>query len=132
MEITPYVFYDGRCDEAIEFYRTAVGAEITSRSLYKDSPEPMPGVNPEKVMHASLSIGGAMLMVSDGHCGGSPKFEGFAISLSPHSEDEAERLFNGLLDGGKVLMPLTKTFFSLKFGMLSDRFGVMWMIYVAP
>jgi PhnB protein len=132
MDLTPYLFYDGHCDEAIEFYRSAIGAEVSSRMRYKDSPEPTPPENAEKVMHASLRIGDSMLMLSDGHCTGEMKFDGFAITLTPNSEAEAERLFNGLVNGGKVLMPLTKTFFSLKFGMLSDRFGMMWMIYVAP
>ncbi len=132
MDITPYLFYDGHCDEAIEFYRTAIGAEVSSLMRYKESPDPTPPENAEKVMHASLRIGDSLFMLSDGHCTGEMKFEGFAITLTPKSEAEAERLFNGLVKGGKVVMPLTKTFFSLKFGMLSDRFGVMWMIYVAP
>jgi PhnB protein len=99
---------------------------------YKDSPDPMPPENAEKVMHASMKIGDSMFMVSDGQCTGEMKFEGFALTLTPNSDGEAERLFNGLVNGGKTLMPLTKTFFSSKFGMVSDRFGVMWMIYVAP
>ena len=132
MDITPYLFYNGHCDEAIEFYHTAIGAEVVSLSRYKDSPDPAPPENAEKVMHASLRVGDSSIMLSDGHCKGELKFEGFAITLTPKDDAEAERLFNGLVTGGKVLMPLTKTFFSSKFGMLSDRFGVMWMIYVAP
>jgi PhnB protein len=132
MRIEPYLFYNGHCDEAIEFYRTAIGAEIVSLTRYKESPEPAPPENAEKVMHASLRIGEGTLMLSDGHCTGDMKFEGFALTLTPKNEAEAERLFNGLVNGGKALMPLTKTFFSAKFGMLADRFGVMWMVYVAP
>ena len=132
MDITPYLFYNGHCDEAIEFYRIAIGAEVVSLSRYKEGPDPAPPENAEKVMHASLRIGNGMLMLSDGHCTGEMKFEGFAVTLTPKDDAEAERLFNDLVNCGKVLMPLTKTFFSLKFGMLEDRFGVTWMIYVAP
>jgi PhnB protein len=130
MQIQPYVFFDGRCEEAIEFYRTAVGAEVTMLMRYKDSPDPAAHGNAEKVMHASLIIGGATLLVSDGRCGGTPKFDGFGISLTVADEAEAERTFNGLCNGGQIQMPLAKTFFSAKFGMVIDRFGVLWMVYV--
>ena len=130
MEIHPYVFFDGHCEEAINFYRTAIGAEALMVMKYKDCPEPMEHVDPDKVMHARLQIGGATLLVSDGRCGGKPEFEGIALSLTVSSEADAERLFKGLSDGGKVQMPLAKTFFSAKFGMVTDRFGVMWMVYV--
>jgi PhnB protein len=130
MQIQPYLFYNGRCDEAIEFYRTAVGAQLKFLMRYKDSPEPASHGQPDKVMHATIEIGGAPLMVSDGNCTGTTDFQGFALSLNVASEAEAERLFAGLSDGGRVLMPLAKTFFSPKFGMLADRFGVMWMVHV--
>ncbi len=132
MQIQPYLFYNGRCEEAIDFYRAAVGAEVTMLMRFKDSPDPTsPGVE-EKVMHASLRIGDTTVLVSDGRCSGQLSFQGFALSLTVPDDAEAERLFAALGDGGQVQMPLTKTFFSTKFGMVADRFGVLWMIYVMP
>jgi PhnB protein len=134
MAIQPYLFFDGRCEEAIEFYKRALGAEVTMLMRFKDSPEPntcAPG-HDNKVMHAQFTVGGSTILVSDGRCEGKTKFEGFSLSLTVRSEADAERLFNALADGGQVQMPLAKTFFSPKFGMVADRFGVGWMIYVAP
>lgn len=136
MQIQPYLFFDGRCEEAVEFYRRALGAEVTMFMRYKDSPEPpAPGMIPpgaeDKVMHTSLRIGDTTLMASDGQCTGQSSFHGFSLSLTAPSEAEAERLFASLADGGRVQMPLTKTFFSPRFGMVADRFGVSWMILVA-
>jgi PhnB protein len=133
--VQPYLFFDGRCDEAIDFYRKALDAEVTTLLRFKDSPEPpQPGMCPpgsdDKVMHANLRIGETMVMASDGRCGGRPSFEGFALSLSVPTEAEADRLFAALANGGQVQMPLAKTFFSPSFGMVSDRFGVSWMILV--
>jgi PhnB protein len=130
MEIHPYLFYEGRCEEAINFYRTAIGAESLMVMRFKDSPEPMDHGDPDKVMHARLRVGDTTLLVSDGHCTGEPDFKGIALSLTVTTEADAERLFKGLCDGGQVQMPLAKTFFSPKFGMVTDRFGVMWMVYV--
>ena len=134
MQVQPYLFFDGRCEEAIEFYRGALGAEVTMLLRFKDSPEPSqcpPGAE-NKVMHASIRIGDTTLMASDGRCEGKPSFQGFSLSLSVPNEVEAERLFASVADGGQVQMPLTKTFFSPRFGMVADRFGVSWMIIVAP
>jgi len=131
--VQSYLFFDGRCEEAIEFYRTALGAEVTMLSRFKDSPDPnmcAPGTE-DKVMHASFRIGDTTLMTSDGRCQGKPAFEGFSLSLTVPDETEAERLFAALAEGGQVQMPLTKTFFSSRFGMVADRFGVSWMILVA-
>lgn len=133
MPVTPYLFFDGRCEEAIEFYRKALGAEVTMLSRFKESPDPgmcKPDTL-EKVMHASLRIGSTTVMVSDGRCEGQPAFQGFSLSLSLTDEAEAERLFAALSDGGQVHMPLAKTFFSPCFGMVADRFGVSWMLIVA-
>jgi PhnB protein len=135
MKVEPYLFFDGRCEEAIEFYRKTIGAEVQMLMRYKDSPEkPQPGMVPpgseNKIMHASLRIGDATVMASDGHCQGKPKFDGFGLSLAAASESEADRMFGALAEGGKVLQPLTKTFFSPRFGMVADRFGVMWMVIV--
>lgn len=134
--VQPYLFFDGRCEEAIEFYRRALGAKVEMLMRFKDSPEPhQPGACPggaeEKVMHASFRIGDATLMASDGRCQGRPAFQGFSLSLTVPSETEAERLFASLAEGGQVQMPLTKTFFSPRFGMVADRFGVSWMVHVA-
>jgi PhnB protein len=131
-ELQPYLFFDGRCDEAIEFYRKALGAEVTMLMRYKDSPEPTmctPG-SENKVMHANLRIGEAAIMASDGRCSGQPNFQGFALSLSVGTEADANRVFAALAEGGQVQMPLAKTFFSPRFGMTTDRFGVTWMIIV--
>src|SRR5574337_1018096 len=137
MQAVPYVFFDGRCEEAIEFYKKALGAEVSMLMRYKDCPEhPKEGMVPpgseNKVMHASLSIGDTTVLASDGHCLGQPSFQGFALSLTVANEAEADRVFAALGAGGKVTMPLDKTFFSPRFGMLADRFGVGWMVYVAP
>lgn len=136
MQVQPYLFFDGRCEEAIAFYRRALGAEVVMLLRYKDSPEPQPpGMLPpgaeNKVMHSSLRIGETTVMASDGHCNGKPNFEGFSLSLTAQNEAEAERLFAALADGGQVRQPLIKTFFSPRFGMVADRFGVTWMVLVA-
>jgi PhnB protein len=132
MQVQPYLFYNGRCDEAIAFYRAAVGAEVTMLMRFKDSPEPTSHGVAEKVMHASLQIGDTTVLLSDGQCSGPLSFQGFALSLTVADDAEAERLFAALGDGGQVQMPLAKTFFTSKFGMVADRFGVLWMIYVMP
>ena len=135
MQVQPYLFFDGRCEEALEFYRSALGAEVTSLHRFKDSPEPhAPGMIPpgadNKVMHASVRVGGTTVLASDGRCTGHPSFQGFSLSLTVPNDAEAERLFAALGQGGQVQMPLTKTFFSSRFGMVADRFGVSWMVYV--
>jgi PhnB protein len=137
MQVQPYLFFDGRCEEALEFYRGKVGAQVEMLMRFKDSPEPpQPGMCPpgseNKVMHAAFRIGDTTVMASDGRCTGKPSFQGFSLSLTAPNEAEAERLFAGLGDGGQVQMPLAKTFFSPRFGMLADRFGVSWMVIVMP
>ena len=137
MQVQPYLYFDGRCEEAVEFYRGALGAEVTMLMRFKDSPEPAePGMVPhnagDKVMHASFRIGDTTVLASDGRCLGKASFQGFSLSITVPNETEAERLFAALADGGQVQMPLTKTFFSPRFGMTADRFGVSWMIYVVP
>ena len=137
MQLQPYLFFDGCCEEAVEFYRRALGAEVTMLMRFSDSPQPhQPGMIPpgaeNKVMHGRIRIGGTTVLVSDGRCMGRPSFQGFSLSLTVPKEDEAERLFAALADGGQVQMPLTKTFFSPRFGMVADRFGVSWMIHVEP
>jgi PhnB protein len=135
MQVEPYLFFDGRAEEAIEFYRKKLGAEVEMLMHFKDSPEPPPpGMTPppgDKVMHASFRLGDTRIMASDGHCSGKPSFQGMSLSLTAANPAEAERLFSSLADGGQVHMPLTKTFFSPRFGMVADRFGVSWMVVVA-
>jgi PhnB protein len=133
MQVQPYLFFDGRCEEAVEFYRTKLGAEVQNLMRFKDSPQPhQPGMIPpgaeNKVMHTSLRIGDTTVMASDGRCQGQPNFQGFALSLTAANDAEADRWFAALGDGGQVQMPLAKTFFASRFGMLADRFGVSWMI----
>ena len=137
MQVQPYLFFDGRCEEAVEFYRAKLGAEVQTLMRFKDSPQPhQPGMIPpgaeNKVMHTSLLIGDTTVMASDGRCQGQPSFKGFALSLTAANDAEADRWFAALGDGGEVQMPLTKTFFASRFGMVADRFGVGWMIIVEP
>lgn len=136
MQIQPYLFFDGRCEEAIDFYSKTLGAEVTMLMRFKDSPEPhQPGMVPpgaeNKVMHMSLRIGDTTVMGSDGQCQGQPRFEGFALSLNVPDAAQAEKVFAALAEGGQVQMPLMQTFFSPRFGMVADRFGVSWMIMVS-
>lgn len=133
--VQPYLFFGGRCQEALDFYGAAVGAQVDLVMLYKDSPEaPPPGMLPpgfeSKVMHATFRIGASTLMASDG-CSEGGTFSGFSLSLALPTEAEARRAFDALAAGGKVSMPLTKTFWSPCFGMLTDRFGMGWMVTVA-
>jgi PhnB protein len=130
MQTQPYLFFDGRCEEAIDFYRKALGAEVGMLMRWKDCPEKTPGMTQpdDKVMHATIKIGDATVMASDGECKGNPTFQGFSLALDANSDAEAERLFNALGEGGQVRMPLTPTFFASKFGMVADKFGVSWMI----
>lgn len=133
--IQPYLFFDGKCEEAIEFYKRALGAEVNMLLHFKDSPEPQkPGCLPpgaeNKVMHAQLQIGDNIIMASDGRCSGATEFKGFALSLTVPTEADADKAFNALADGGQVQMPLDKTFFSARFGMVADKFGVFWMVMV--
>ena len=134
-QVQPYLFFDGRCEEAIDFYKKALGAKVDMMMRFKDSPEPVPpGMCPpgsdDKVMHAALRIGDTVVMASDGMAGGKPEFKGFSLSVSTPNEKEADRLFAALGKGGKVTMPMSKTFFSPRFGMVSDKFGVGWMVIV--
>lgn len=134
MQVQPYLFFGGRCEEAADYYRRAVGAEVTMLMRFKECPEParqMPPGSGEKVMHMSLRVGETTVLASDGECRGSSNFEGFALSLTVANEGEAKQAFAALADGGQVRMPLARTFFSPCFGMVADRFGVTWMVYVA-
>ena len=135
MQIQPYLFFNGRCEEAIEFYKKTLGAEPVMVLRWKDCPEPpQPGMIPpgseNKIMHGRLRIGETSVLMSDGDCRGQGSFQGFSLSVTAANPAEAERVFAALSDGGQVQMPLGKTFFAIAFGMLVDRFGVMWMVIV--
>ena len=132
--VQPYLFFGGRCQEAVEFYKQSLGAQVDMLMLHKDSPEPPPPgmLKPgfeNKVMHTSFRVGGTTVMASDG-CGEDSSFSGFSLSLSGPTEADADLAFTALSQGGQVTMPLTRTFWSPRFGMLTDRFGIGWMINV--
>ncbi len=135
MRIEPHLCFEGRCQEAIDFYRTALGAEVTTLLRFKDMPGPCPpGTIPagaeDKIMHASLRIGDSTVLMSDGRCTGAAKFEGVQLGIQLRDAAKADHLFAALAEGGQVQMPLGKTFWSPRFGMVADRFGVSWMINV--
>jgi PhnB protein len=136
MQVQPYLFFDGRCEEALNFYKRALGAEVQTMMRWRESPEPPPtekcaAPSGEKIMHAAMKIGDTVVMASDGLPQEKSIFEGFSLSLTARNEAECDRLFNALAEGGQVQMPPTKTFFSPRFGMVADRFGVSWMVIVA-
>ena len=135
MQVQPYLFFEGRAEEALEFYKKALGAKVEMLMRFKDSPVPpnegcaAPN-SAEKIMHCSMKIGETIVMCSDGMSSGQPTFKGISLSLSPSTDDEAKRIFNALADNGQVQQPLTPTFFASSFGMVQDRFGVSWMVVV--
>jgi PhnB protein len=135
-QVQPYLFFDGRCEEALEFYKGALGAKVDMMLRFKDNPEPQasgPGCgagSEDKVMHAAFHVGETMIMASDGMAGGKPEFKGFSLSVDAKDDAEADRLFAALGKGGQVQMPLGKTFFSPRFGIVADKFGVSWMVIV--
>lgn len=129
--VQPYLFFDGRCEEAIEFYKNAIGAEAGMMMRAGEAPEGgPPGVSGDKILHASFLVGNTLIMASDGWARGQPKFEGFCLSIGAKDEAEAKRFFDALGEGGEVTEPLAKTFFSPSFGMVKDKFGVHWMVLV--
>ncbi len=134
MQVQQYLFFDGKCEEAIEFYKSTLGAKVDMVMRYKDNPDPQPGMCPpgseNKIMHSAFRIGDTLVMASDGMAAGKPEFKGFSLSVDAKNEAEADRIFSALGAGGQVQMPLTKTFFSPRFGMVADRFGVSWMVIV--
>jgi len=134
MQVQPYLNFDGRAEEAIEFYRKALGAEVVMLMRFKECPEtPKHQITPgteNKIMHSCLRIGDSEVMASDGYCQGKTSFQGVSLSLQVANEAEATRKFGALAEGGQVQLPLTKTFFSPSFGMVADRFGVTWMVIV--
>lgn len=137
MQVQAYLDFDGRCEEALEFYKTALGARVEMLMRYKDSPEPVapemcPPGGDDKVLHSSFRIGESVVMAADGRGGGNPTFRGISLTLNPATEDETRRAFEALASGGQVQMPLGATFFSPSFGIVSDKFGVNWMVMTEP
>jgi PhnB protein len=128
--VQPYLFFDGKCEEAIEFYKGAIGAKVDMMMRFKEAPDQsqMQPNTGEKVMHAAFHVGTTQVLASDGHCAGKPSFQGFGLALNAKNDAEAEKLFTAVGTGGQVLQPLTKTFFASKFGMVADKFGIMWMV----
>ena len=137
MGVTPYLFFDGRCEEALEFYEKTLGAEVGMLMRFSESPEPpppdkVPPGSENKIMHAAFTIGATTMMASDGYAKGKPEFKGFSLSINAKDVAEAERMFSGLAKGGQVQMPLGETFFAKCFGMVADRFGMGWMVIAGP
>jgi PhnB protein len=134
MHITPYLFFEGRCEEALEFYKKAIGVTPGMTMRYGDSPEPPQEgmtIDKNKIMHAEFKLGDSTIFCSDGFAHGQPKFEGFSLAIAAESKNEAEAKFNALAEGGEVVQPLIETFFAHSFGMLKDKFGVQWMLNVS-
>lgn len=144
MKVQSYLSFEGRCDEALGFYKKALGAEVVQLMRYGDAPPP-PSTPPsdnadagcggampagDKVMHAVVRIGETELMASDGRCSGQAEFKGVMLALSAGTDAEARQWFDALADGGQVTQPLMPTFFTSSFGMLNDRFGVSWLLVV--
>ena len=134
MNVEPYLFFEGRTEEALEFYKQKLGAKVDALMRYKDNPEPQynPPNSANKVMHALFRIGDTKVMASDGNCAGKASFQGFALTINAASPAEAKQRFDALAEGGQVQMPLNETFFAKSFGMVADRFGVSWMVLAGP
>jgi PhnB protein len=134
MQIEPYLFFEGRTEEALQFYQSKLGAKVEFLMRYKENPDPKynPPNSDNKVMHSLFRIGDAKVMASDGNCSGKPSFQGFSLTFNAADEADAKRRFNALAEGGKVNQPLTETFFAKSFGMVADRFGVNWMVMAGP
>lgn len=134
MQIEPYLFFEGRTEEALEFYKTRLGAKVEFLMRYKENPDPKynPPNSDDKVMHSLFRIGDAKVMASDGNCSGKPSFQGFSLTFNAADEADAKRRFNALAEGGQVNLPLSETFFAKSFGMVADRFGVNWMVMAGP
>jgi PhnB protein len=137
MQVNPYLSFEGRCEEAIEFYKTAVGAKVNAMMRFNEAPASCgPGMvragDEKKIMHACLNIGDSVVMASDGRCTRQMKFDGTSLCITVKTDAEAERYFAALSDGGTICVPIAKTFFASRFGIVNDRFGVPWMVIVMP
>ena len=133
MKVQAYISFAGRCEEALEFYKKSVGAEVTGLTRWKENPDKtmkLPPGHEEKVMNAAFRIGETQLMADDGMGGMTPEFKGMTLAIEASDDGEAKRVFGALSEGGVITMPLTKTFWTSCFGMLTDKFGVPWMVNV--
>ena len=130
MQVQPYLFFDGRCEEAIEFYKKTLGAKVDMLMRFKEAPAQsmVSPDNREKVMHCAFHVGDTQMLASDGRCTGKPTFQGFALTITAKDDAEAERLFAALGESGQVQMPMSETFFAARFGMVADKFGTGWMV----
>jgi PhnB protein len=134
MQIQPYLFFEGKTEEALEFYKSKLGAQVEFMMRYKDNPDPKynPPNSGEKVMHSCFRVGDTQVMASDGNCTGKPSFQGFSLTFNAADEADAKRRFSALAEGGQVNLPLSETFFAKSFGMVADRFGLNWMVMAGP
>ena len=142
MQVQPYLFFDGRCEEAVRFYEKAIGAKVMAMMRFSENPDPqasqMSGncsgmASPDQIMHCAFTVGESLIMASDGVTAGEGGFKGISLSLAVGDDAEAKRLFDalGTGGGGQVQVPLMETFFATSFGMVVDRFGVGWMVVAA-
>ena len=133
MKVQAYISFGGRCEEALEFYKKSVGAEVTSLMRWKESPDaamkPPPGFE-EKIMNTAFRIGETQLMADDGMSSRQTEIKGMSLVIEVADDAEAKRVFTALGEGGTVTMPLMKTFWTSSFGVLNDKFGVPWMVNV--
>jgi PhnB protein len=142
MQVQPYLFFEGRCEEAVTFYRENLDAKVVMMMRYSEAPETdnaeaasgcgLPEGSENKIMHCAFSVGDSMVLASDGMCSGKTNFAGFGLSLTANDEQGAEKLFSALSHGGQVQMPMTQTFFAKRFGMVQDKFGVVWLVLGGP
>jgi PhnB protein len=132
MDVQPYLSFQGRAQEALDFYKAAVGAKVDMVMHFKDAPKEMqaqmPPTSMDKVMHAAFHVGDTQLFATDGECMGSPSFTGISLTINASSNEEAEKVFAALGKGGQTTMPMSETFFAHRFGVLADKFGVKWMV----
>ena len=132
MHVLPYLFFNGRCEEALAFYSKTIGAKAEGMMRFSQNPDQSTTTpaNKDKVMHAQFKLGDSMIFVSDGMATGKTNFDGFSLAIAADSEADAKQMFGALGEGGAVTVPLSETFFAKSFGMLKDRFGVSWMLIV--
>ena len=130
MQLNPYLFFNGQCEEAFKFYADCLGGQIEAMMSHAGTPaeEHVPAEWRDKIMHARLSVGDQVLMASDAPPEHYQKPQGFSVSIGIKDPAEAERIFNALAENGTVQMPLQQTFWARSFGMCVDRFGIPWMI----
>lgn len=146
MNVQPYLSFEGRAEEALDFYAKAVGAQIGLKMRFKEAPPMDPSETPgngcadmgsapvnsaEKIMHSEFKIGDSLIMATDGMCSGKANFAGVSLTIQTKDDAEAKQVFDALGAGGQVMQPLIKTFFATSFGMLADKFGVNWLV-IAP